>query len=543
MLVLALAGCGGADPVAVGVGGGGETVGTAAITINTVNFIVQPLDARVGQGAGVRFSAAATALGGGSVSYQWYRDGNPIPGQTGTTYTIASARLPNSPAGENGARFKVRATAPGGAWRDSREASLAVVRDAWAHLSGRPLFSSSSAGQVVSQPSVALCGGVPHAAWVYQNGPRHDLHVSRFDGAAWVPVGNGVPLNVGNASAREPSLDCVTPDDVRSYPVVAWVEGTFTSGGTAIYVKAWNGAQWLATGGALNFTAGSHASRPVLRVNPYNPPTGVTYANGVTRLSALAWIEGGEVSLRVWDGSWQPYAGGRGPGGSKASDVALAIDFGRGNAYPPVVAWLQQNAEGLQPYVAMHDGGRWTRIGEPASGFGSRTASAAGRIGIGIGKLDVVTRNLVNVGRVPVVWWADAAAPNTIRSHFLANEHYVQLNVARTWAAYGDPFAANATLRTTAYDPREFGYSDGIACGFGEVPTFGMVMADSSRFEVRRGDCGQSTAVATWQTVRLPHNEVLEYVALRMAGTNDPVVAGVSKVDGSYRLSVWRFYP
>jgi len=156
-----------------------------------------------------------------------------------------------------------------------------------------------------------------------------------------------------------------------------------------------------------------------------------------------------------------------------------------------------------------------------------------GRIGVATGKLGPSPALAV-----PLIQWADAAAPNTVRSFFSPGVNYLQLVALAPWTAYGSFTPAN-TLKAAALDGDEL---PRLACATGAVPSFGLVVGDITGFEVRRGDCGQST-VARWIAVRPRHAVALEETSLRMNGPSDPLVAGSRTVNGNqFELSVWKYY-
>jgi cytochrome c551/c552 len=85
----------------------GARLSTAATLIVTErpiapSFAAQPLNLRVAVGAPATFRVQVL---GSTASFQWFRDGSPIPGATGARYLLARPRLADS-----GARFRVRVT-------------------------------------------------------------------------------------------------------------------------------------------------------------------------------------------------------------------------------------------------------------------------------------------------------------------------------------------------------------------------------------------------------------------------------------------------
>ena len=530
-----LAGCGGSVEDST-TEAAGIKAAQAFSPIEPTCCTIQPLqvsglsNATVGRFAGTTFSGSASG-GFPPYTYRWLRNGTSL-GNTGTTHRISSAVTTDAGTYTFEARDRTGQLA-------TASATLAVVSNAWAALGGRTMFSANSP----QQPSIALCNGRSTVAWINTSAAGIGLlAVWQFDGAAWTSLG-GAYLNVSTmASAAQPSIDCLDGHGTASHPIVAWVEGSGSA--TNVNVKYWTGASWQSAGGALNFAQGSKAEKPVLRTNHYNPPTNVTRDPVVTRMTSLAWIENGVPSLRVWNnGGWQAYAGGQGPGGGNARYIALTIDLGRGNAYPPVLAWLQQNTNGVQPYVAIHDGGSWTLLGDPRNGFGDATVAVGGGIGIAVGKLKAFFEP-VNNGRVPVAWFESSAGQ--FMSYYLDTPAYAQLDVGTLWRQYGERFAARSSA--TAYDPREFGQAEGISCGSVEPPAFGIALTNAGSSangtQVRRGNCSQ-IAPAAWPEVRPMLPRAFTQLSLRMASVTDPIVSGAyrQKIAAPYELSTWQFYP
>lgn len=113
LLALACSACGG--------GGGGGTANPGTVTAGGGQtppaISTHPASQSVAEGAPVTFSVAAS---GSTVSYQWRRDGSPIAGATGSSYTLPAAQL-----ADRGSRWSVQVSNPAGAVTSS-EAVLTV---------------------------------------------------------------------------------------------------------------------------------------------------------------------------------------------------------------------------------------------------------------------------------------------------------------------------------------------------------------------------------------------------------------------------------
>jgi hypothetical protein len=288
----------------------------------------------------------------------------------------------------------------------------------------------------------------------------------------------------------------------------------------------------------------SRAIKPTLRVTPPDPNTGNTFNAGLTLRSAIAWIEDGVPTVRQWSMSgWKSLAGGgQVPGGANAKDIALAIELDDvGRTYPPVLAWLQETNNKQEVYSATHNQGlgSWVSMAAPIGNARRALPSALlkGRIGVGVGKY-------LN-GRQPLTVWADASAPNRFLSYMYPTASFVNGVANQPWDDYGDTFTAGGTIESTSFDPREFRRQGNTACYNGALLTFGLAIAHSHGFEVRKGEC--STGVATpadWELVRPSYVAApVKEIALRMKEENDPYVAGTQFVNNRYELSIWKYYP
>lgn len=149
------------------------------------------------------FSVAAT---GSSLEYQWYRDGAPIPGATGSTYTTAATTFADS-----GSSFQV--TVSNATSAVSSDAAILTVT-ARAPMPGDLRF------QLVDAP--ATVNGWGNA--------RVGLHTDvPGRGAAWYSPSVGTPLWVGSAgNCAPPSASNLGVSCAWSYSVMPFVP---TAGG------------------------------------------------------------------------------------------------------------------------------------------------------------------------------------------------------------------------------------------------------------------------------------------------------------------------
>ena len=90
--------------------------------VYTLSFITHPQSQSVPEGQSVLFTAEA--VGAAPITYQWYKDGDLQPGETGTTYSFLAELI------DNGAEVFCRATNGLGSV-DSNTATLTILRSSY----------------------------------------------------------------------------------------------------------------------------------------------------------------------------------------------------------------------------------------------------------------------------------------------------------------------------------------------------------------------------------------------------------------------------
>lgn len=117
--------------------------GDARLTVNAIVYpppviTAQPLSVTVSEGQGATFSVQANATP--SASYQWWRDGSPIAGATGTSFTLAQTL-----ASDTGAVFSVVVSSQGGSVT-SMGATLTVLANSLPTFTLQPVSVTVAAG-------------------------------------------------------------------------------------------------------------------------------------------------------------------------------------------------------------------------------------------------------------------------------------------------------------------------------------------------------------------------------------------------------------
>ena len=149
-MAIALTACGG--------GGGGSSDGGGSAQVEKPAIGTQPADQTVVTGSAATFTVAAT--GGGTLAYQWKKNGTDIPGATASTYTT-----PATSNADHDARFTVVVTNSAGA-ATSNAARLAVTAAAVAPaISSQPASQSVVTGSAATFTVAATGGGTLAYQW------------------------------------------------------------------------------------------------------------------------------------------------------------------------------------------------------------------------------------------------------------------------------------------------------------------------------------------------------------------------------------------
>lgn len=174
--------------------GGSTTSGEALLTVLPAppTIVAQPVDQTVSEGQTATFSVTAT--GSGTLTYQWQRDGIPIPGATGSSYAILSVAL-----ADDGALFRcVVANAEGAT--NSNEALLTVLPPNLRVTDGQVVLYDFKEGGGVTVEDVSLVE------------PALDLTIQDGAAVSWLPAGRlavNSPTVISSLGAATKVIDAV----------------------------------------------------------------------------------------------------------------------------------------------------------------------------------------------------------------------------------------------------------------------------------------------------------------------------------------------
>ncbi len=204
-------------------------------------------------------------------------------------------------------------------------------------------------------------GGAAVVAWVEQVGGVYQAYVRRWNGAKWVALGGAL-----NVDARFNAFDIALDLDAKNVPTVAWTERSNVSDGKAsgpgkIYAARWTGSAWQRLGDSPSKRPSSAADLPVMRL-------------GADGFPVMAWNElspdfnGNSVFVDRWDGArWQEVD--RGSLSSDVSSASRSMDIAVTRGGAPVLAWSRQLFDpnrgtlDFNVFVGGWNGTTWTRGG------------------------------------------------------------------------------------------------------------------------------------------------------------------------------------
>jgi hypothetical protein len=217
----------------------------------------------------------------------------PGPGATPLNNNVSADALTPTIANVGGVLFV--------AWKEGSPLQVRVKKfdgNNWVSVGGA-LNADPAKGAGAAPPFIADIGGVPYVGWTeYGSGvePPGQLFVKRFDGVNWVLVGTSgtTPLNLDSThDAYGASLA-----DIGGVPYLQWHEGNAPgwSAPHQVHVARFNGSVWTPVGGSANTDTTKNAigaihavgGRPYLTLVQYSA-TGVGLLR-LLRFDGSAWV-------------------------------------------------------------------------------------------------------------------------------------------------------------------------------------------------------------------------------------------------------------
>lgn len=325
------------------------------------------------------------------------------------------------------------------AWTDNSSGNYEVYVKAWDGYGWTEVGNGSASGGGISNNQgdslwatiVADSTNAPIVAWHDNSSGQNQIYVRRWNGTNWEELGQasaragGISQTDGNSAF--PSIQ-VLPSGV---PIVAWdVE---TQGDSEIYVRQFNGVEWVefGTGSASNGGISNNSGdswRPSLAVSPY----GVPY---------VAWHDhsfsyNSDIYVRKFDnGSWVELGPSSASGGGISHNAGKSSGafIGIGSNSLPVVVWNDDTSGNFEILARAWNGSEWAEIGESSASSGGISANPGNSASPG---LAVTETNDLFVG-----WYDDSGDHSNI---------YVRQWMEGAWQEIGGQSASNGGVSNTA---------------------------------------------------------------------------------------------
>ena len=269
------------------------------------------------------------------------------------------------------------ATGPYVAWTQTVDGTSGLyvahyVNGTWTDLAGSTVGTGlQGATGSAANPSIAMVGGKPVAAWTSIGAGGASIRVAEFDATAnggqgaWVALGNS--LSAGGISGIG-NVDDAKVVATAAGPVVFWRD--LSSATPHLFAEQFDGTNWVTVGTGSASGQGISGTTPVA-ANYAIASDGTKLAAAFVRPSASGdTIEVVEYSAGTWQTLADPISSPLQSGFSEAPSLAYA----GGSLF---LAWVQRDpTTGYDPhiFVASEQGGVWTPAGNgAASGLGVST--------------------------------------------------------------------------------------------------------------------------------------------------------------------------
>ncbi|WP_082207059.1 Ig-like domain-containing protein [Corallococcus macrosporus] len=210
------------------------------------------------------------------------------------------------------------------------------------------VYSPSLGFNATGDPIVAFIDGARPGNW--------GVHVKRWNGALWEPLGEVLDANDGETFVHAYMLQTSPEGD----PVVAWAEGT-EAGYTNVHVRRWAGSQWAAVGGPVE----TRLSQGFIEMFQFKVNTRGDMAMAFREKNLN---QESQVSVLTWRGSaWEPLGEALKVDPTwDVSNVELFLDvLGR-----PTVVWSESNPglSASKTHIQKWNGGAWESLVTPIDG-------------------------------------------------------------------------------------------------------------------------------------------------------------------------------
>lgn len=320
-------------------------------------------------------------------------------------------------------------TVPHVAWTEAGAIyAKAQSGSTWASVGGRINGTGAGAGSRLGSD-----GTRPWATYVEDVGGVNQVFVRRWDGASWVAQGGALNIAAGTSTER--------PDIAFSgtTPYVVWRENSAPPRG---YVKRWDGASWVSMGGSINVDNTRDLGAPAIAVDGTTPYVAFQQWNGtkwqinVRRWDGSAWVTlGGSLNVNTAQNAWAP---------------RIALD-----GATPYVIWYEDDAAGRFVYVKRWSGTAWESVGGALNPYYAFTTDIA--IQGGVVHATWAEWNNSNYEQVAARWtgsqWRQIGGGLNVDHMAPASAGMLMMNGSEPWVAWSEDLATFRQVYVKRYAP------------------------------------------------------------------------------------------
>lgn len=224
---------------------------------------------------------------------------------------------------------------------------------------------SNSPGGSFFGPDIALdASGNPIVVWEDKSSGNSEIYVKRWNGTQWINMGvnSASAGGISNSAADSTYVDiAVSPAGV---PVVTWHEYSYNLNIDSIYVKQWNGTSWIEMGTGSASGKGISTEQRIA----HRPSIVIDYTGApIVTWTGTLYSSDYEIYVKRWNGSaWvEMGAGSAVDGGISNNDLSsMETDIQIAPDGNPIIAWADGPINSNKDiFVRRWNGTAWVEIG------------------------------------------------------------------------------------------------------------------------------------------------------------------------------------
>jgi len=255
------------------------------------------------------------------------------------------------------------------AWHDETPGAAEIYVRRWTGTAWEPVGSGSASGGGISNNNSdsrfvdlqVASAGLAYAAWVDGSAGNNEVYVRQWNGSAWVALaGSASGGGISNSSVRSgrPALALN-----GGLPTVAWAEGGSVG---EIYVRRYNGSAWVELGnhsasdGGISNTPGQSLYATIAYTGGKPIVAWYDEIGGQWEIYA-ATLEGNQ---------WGAAGSGASTGGGISDTAGDSMEPNLAASAVPFLVWQEETAADNEVYVRRLAGANWVEVGNGSAGGG-----------------------------------------------------------------------------------------------------------------------------------------------------------------------------